>query len=385
MSHRRSAHVSTQGVEPRRLAIEAVRRVDEEGAYANLLVPRLLDASDLDERDRNLVTELVYGSTRMRRSVDWLVDRFLVSPPPPALRAALRVGAYQLAFMRVPDHAAVSATVSASAKRNRGPVNAILRRVAESLPAEWPSDGIRLSYPDWIIDVLRDDLGADDALAMLEVMNTAPSVTERDDGYVQDPASSWVVDIVGAAEGERVLDLCAAPGGKATALEALGAGVVACDLRPARSGLVAANAARLGATRLQVVTADGTAPPFVDASFDRVLVDAPCSGLGVLRRRPDARWRIQASDVATLAGVQGGLLDAAAALVRPGGTLVYSVCTVTRAETLGVAEAFDARHDHAQPFEIPTAGLWRRWGTGVQVLPQDHDSDAMTVFGWRMT
>ena len=159
----RSANGTAAGTEARRLSIEAVRRIDQDGAYANLLVPSLLAASDLDQRDRNLVTEMAYGATRMRRAVDWLVDRFIISPPPPALRASLRVGAYQLAFMRVPAHAAVSATVSASAKRNRAPVNAILRKVADSLPVEWPSEGTRLSYPDWLIARLSNELGEADA------------------------------------------------------------------------------------------------------------------------------------------------------------------------------------------------------------------------------
>lgn len=366
------------------MAIEAARRIDEDGAYANLLVPKMLAAGDLDQRDRNLVTELVYGSTRMRRAVDWLVDRFVVSPPPPALRASLRVGAYQLAFMRVPPHAAVSATVSASAKRNRGPVNAILRRVSESLPAEWPTPGIRLSYPDWLIARLVDDLGERDALEMLEVMNRPPAVHERDDGYIQDPASHWVVEAVGAAAGELVLDVCAAPGGKATALEATGASVVAADARLSRAGLVVANGERIGAQRLTVATADGRHPPFRRHAFDRVLVDAPCSGLGVLRRRPDARWRIAAGDVENLATLQGELLDAAVPLMRSGGALVYSVCTVTRAETTAVAEAFATRHPTLEPISIEAGDRWRPLNGGVQVLPQDHDTDAMSLFAWRV-
>ena len=351
------------GTEARRLAIEAVRRIDEEGAYANLLLPTLLERSDLDQRDRNLVTELVYGSTRMRRALDWLVDRYVVSPPPPALRASLRVGAYQLAFMRVPPHAAVGATVGASAKRNRPPTNAILRKVAASLPIEsWPSEGIRLSYPDWLIERLSDDHGAGDALAMLERMNEAPKVVEREDGYVQDTASQWVVDEVEAAAGELVLDLCAAPGGKATALADTGATVVGADLRPARSGLVATNAARLGQT-VHVLSADGLAPPFPAATFDRVLVDAPCSGLGVL------------------GSLQFSLLRRAAALVKPGGTLVYSVCTVTAAETIAVAEGITG--PAATPLPL-RADHWRTWGSGGLILPQDHDTDGMAIFKWRI-
>lgn len=369
------------GGDARRVAIEAVRRIDEEGAYANLVLSGLLDASHLDTRDRGLVTELTYGATRMRRSCDWLVDRFLVSPPPPALRAALRVGAYQLAFTRIPPHAAVSATVSGTAKRNRGVVNAILRRVADSLPVSWPDDATRLSVPDWLLARLRADLGEVDAIAMLETMNLAPEVTERGDGYVQDEASQWVAELVGASAGELVLDLCAAPGGKATAMAAAGATVVAGDRRVGRVGLITQNAQRLGATSLVALAADGLAPPFADETFDRVLVDAPCSGLGVLRRRADARWRVTGGDIDQLADLQRALLDRAVALVRPGGTLVYSVCTVTDAETVGVAGSF--AQDHADLEALPIAGPWRPHCSGGLVLPQDHGTDGMAVFVWR--
>ncbi len=382
-NQRRKPPKDAPGSEARRVAIEAARRIDEEGAYANLLVPNMLAESSLDQRDRNLVTELVYGSTRMRRAVDWMVDRFVVSPPPPALRASLRIGAYQLAFTRIPPHAAVSATVAASAKRNRAPVNAILRRVADAMDSlEWPNDGIRLSYPDWLMDLLAEDLGPDAAGLMLETMNMAPAVHERDDGYIQDPASQWVVDAVDAQPGELILDLCAAPGGKATGLAATSAHVVAADRQQPRAGLVATNVERLGLHNVSVLTSDGLAPPFRSGSFDRVLVDAPCSGLGVLRRRADARWRVTQSDVVELADLQRQLLDTAVELIKPGGVLVYSVCTVTRAETIDVAEAAQTRHglrslpvDHAR---------WSAWGSGGRLLPQDHDTDAMALFRWEV-
>lgn len=381
MARRRPPAADAPGADVRRVAIEAVRRIDDEGAYANLVVPALLRESDLDQRDRNLVTELSYGATRMRRAVDWLVDRFVVSPPPPALRASLRVGAYQLAFTRVPAHAAVSATVAASAKRNRPPVNAILRKVADSMDGlEWPSQGVRLSYPDWLIERLVHDLGEGPALDMLEVMNRAPSVHERDDGYIQDEASAWVAAAVEARPGERILDLCAAPGGKATALAATGAVVVAADSRLSRTRLVVANAGRLGLDNVVTVAADGTAPPFTPRAFDRVLVDAPCSGLGVLRRRADARWRVTAGDIEELAALQERLLESAVGLVRPGGRLVYSVCTVTVAETIAVAEAAQARYSLTP--EPVSDDRWEPLGSGLRLLPQAHDTDGMALFVW---
>jgi 16S rRNA (cytosine967-C5)-methyltransferase len=357
----------------RRLALEALARIDD-GAYANLLVPSLLDDSNLPERDRGFVTELVYGTTRMRRACDFLVDRFVLRELDPETRRALRLGAYQLHFLQTPAHAAVSATVEVAPKRSRGLVNAVLRKVA-STPVHWPDDATRLSYPDWIVERLVTDLGREDALAALEQMNVAPSVTVRADGYVQDLASQWVVDALGARPGERVVDTCAGPGGKATAIAAQGAWVAASDAQPRRASLVSVNAGRLGAD-VDVVAADGRRPAFRPASFDRALVDAPCSGLGVLRRRPDARWRIEADDVGRLAALQRELVDAAIDLVRPGGTLVYSVCTLTAEETTDVDRWLAETHPEMTPLDAP-GGAWRSAGRGAILLPQAAGTDGM--------
>jgi 16S rRNA (cytosine967-C5)-methyltransferase len=359
----------------RDLAYRALVRIEHEGAYANLVVPAMLRDSGLEERDRAFATELVYGTTRMRRACAFLVDRFVLKPPPKELRTLLHLGAYQLAFAGVAPHAAVSATVDLAPSRSRGFVNAVLRRVA-SQPVDWPDDATRLSYPDWIVTRLRDELGEVDALAALERMNDAPTVTERADGYVQDRASQWVADLVEARPGQRVLDVCAAPGGKATALAAAGAAVVANDLQPQRARLIAANARRLRAD-VPVVTADGTSPPFAADSFDRVLIDAPCSGLGVLRRRADARWRLQPSDVDDLAQLQQRLIDASAPLVKPGGVLVYSVCTLTAVES--IEHHFP---DGWEPLEPPGAP-WRPYGAGARLFPHDADTDGMVVVRYR--
>jgi 16S rRNA (cytosine967-C5)-methyltransferase len=357
----------------RRLALDALDRIDPGGAYANLLLPELLARSGLEPRDRHFATELVYGTTRMRRACDFLVDRFLTRDLDPRVRNALRLGAYQLHVLSMPAHAAVGETVEVAPKAARGLVNAVLRRVASN-PVVWPDDAIRLSYPDWVVGALADDLGADDALAALEVMNTPPPVTERADGYVQDLASQWVAAAVEAQAGERVADICAAPGGKATLLAETGAVVVAADIRAARIGLVTDNA-RAGFP-LHALVADGARPPFAPGSFDRVLVDAPCSGLGTLRRRPDARWRLDAGAPARLGAVQRSLVDAGADLVRPGGRLVYSVCTLTDAETVAIDEHLAGTRPDLVPAPAPD-GPWRPRGRGALLLPQDADTDGM--------
>jgi len=370
----RSADQNARGV-----AAQALLRI-EEGAYANLVVPELLDQCDLSARDRAFVTELVYGTTRMRRACDWLVDRFVDRALDPDVRAVLRLGAYQLAFLQTPPHAAVSATVSVAPPRARGFVNAVLRKVAGALPPRWPDPATKLSYPDWIVRRLAADIGVDAAAAALEQMNVAPTVTERDDGYVQDEASQQVAAYVGAVAGERVADLCAAPGGKATAMAP--AFVAASDVLDHRVGLVRSNVRRLRLDSVAVVQADGRRPPYRVESFDRVLLDAPCSGLGVLRRRPDARWRITAENIDRLVVLQRELLDAAVALVRPGGVLVYSVCTLTRAESVGIDQWLAEAHPTLTP--LPSPGPpWEPLGRGARLLPQAAGTDGMYVLGLR--
>ncbi|NNE12603.1 MAG: methyltransferase domain-containing protein [Ilumatobacter sp.] len=361
----------------RQVAVDALRRIEADGAYANLVVPAMLDRSKLSAADRRFVTELVYGTTRMRRACDALVDRFVTNPPDPATRSLLRLGAYQLEFAGVPAHAAVGETVALAPKRVRGFVNAVLRKVA-TVDMVWPSEFVRLSYPEWIGELLEAELGADDAMRAMTRMNEAATVTVRNDGYVQDASSQWIAAAVEAEPGERVFDCCAAPGGKATALASAGAAVTAADARAGRIALVDQNARRLG-LELETIVADATAPPFGPASFDAVLIDAPCTGLGALRRRPDARWRIERSDLDALVDLQRRMLQMTAPLVRPGGRLVYSVCTLTAAESI----------EHAVPAGLviderpPPAGRWRPFGHGWRVLPHDADTDGMVLLRYR--
>ena len=366
--------------DPRRLAVQALVRIDRDGAYANIVVPNLLEESDLDGRDRGFVTELVYGTTRRRRALDHLIEPFLTRDPPPAARAALRIGTYQLFELGTPPHAAVSATVSATPKRFRGLVNAVLRRVAGRVDKgiEWPDDATELSYPDWIVDRLRADLGRADADAALRTMNGRAVVHRRADGYVQDRSSQLVTESMPAGDGDLVADLCAAPGGKATALAGRGARVVAIELNPGRAARLVENRRTLGLDDLMTVIADGTRPPLPDRSVDLVLIDAPCTGLGALRRRPDARWHVKEGDIDRLVALQARLIEAGSELVVEGGTVAYSVCTLTTAETRGVAERVEL--DGFEP--VPVGPPWRAHGTGGLLLPDD-DTDGMALFCWR--
>ncbi len=365
----------------RQVARDALLRIDSDEAYANLVLPPMLDSSRLDERDRAFVTELVYGTTRMRRACDWAVDRFAKDPEQiePIVRNVLRLGCYQLLFLRTPSHAAVATSVDLVPERARGLVNAVLRKVAAE-PVPFPDPPTRLSYPDWVVARLAADLGVEHALGALRQMNVAAEVDERADGYVQDRASQWVAAYVDARPGERVADLCAAPGGKATLIAGSGAQVTAADVHPGRAKLIATNAARLGATGVSTLIADGRRPAHRAGTFDRVLVDAPCSGLGVLRRRPDARWHVKPADVDTAAALQRELLAAAAVLVRPSGTVVYAVCTLTRAETTAMDEWLTVACPHLVALDPPREP-WEPAGRGARLLPQTAGTDGMFVLG----
>jgi len=238
-------------------------------------------------------------------------------------------------------------------------VNAVLRKVAKSSEytlsnsTVWPTEGIRLSYPDWILDSLASDLG-ERSTPVLEAMNRAATTHIRDDGYRQDLASQQVAALV--APTGLILDLCAAPGGKATFIagnrDGGGATVIGSDIHTHRAGLVKTAAEETG-TAVHAVVADATSPPFRPQSADAVLVDAPCSGLGSLRRRADARWRIQPEDVESLATLQRALIGAASELVKPGGHIVFSVCTLTRSESTEIDDRIAAELPHLEPQRLP--------------------------------
>ena len=400
MSPRLQSRRARPAATARGVALEALVAI-EDGARANIVVPSLLGTHRLSDRDRNLVTELVYGTSRMQRACDWVSDRFVRGTIDPQVRAAIRLGVYQLLRTRIPPHAAVAATVEEVNGPGRSVVNAVLRRCSELVskePVVWPDPPTELSYPDWIVARLAQDLGSTEARKALETMNLPPSATVREDGYVQDRAShmvaSHVAKLIGksdinsdnnANQDARILDVCAAPGGKATALAEVGFGlVVAADLSPVRAAMIEANSARLGTTALATVVADGTMPAWREQAFDGVLVDAPCSGLGVLRRRPDARWRVKPGDVPRLADLQKRLLEAAIPLVRPGGILAYSVCTLTAAETAGVDRWLAAEAPNFEPLP-PPGPPWQPAGRGALLLPQTEGTDGMFLIALRRT
>jgi 16S rRNA (cytosine967-C5)-methyltransferase len=350
----------------RGVALDVVRRVFDDDAYADRAFRAA--AERLDARDRAFAMQLAYGTVQRVRTLDGAIEALGRRPLrklDPPVRAALRTGAYQLAYMDgVPVHAAVDETVElvrrAGLERAVAFTNAVMRRLAEGLPGflarlhdETPqAAALMLSYPDWVAETWWRELGAEAARALMRAQNEPPETAVRtpegpkvvdvvppawlESGYAwpQSRGSQLAGAAVGARPGERVLDLCAAPGGKATQLAAAGAEVVAVEKHAGRARELERNARRLGVGRLTVVNADALELPDGLGSFDRALVDAPCSGLGVLNSRPDLRWRAE-----PLPELQLALLRAGAARVRPGGTVTYSVCTIAGAENEQVVDA----------------------------------------------
>jgi 16S rRNA (cytosine967-C5)-methyltransferase len=398
----------------RRAAFETLLRVFEDGAYADRAFRTA--AAGLDERDRQLGRRLSYGAVQRVRTIDHALEvlgrrpvRRLDAP----VRAALRLGAYQLGFLEgVPRYAAVNESVelvrNARLERAVAFTNAVLRRLADglepllaALPESTPAEAaLAHSYPDWVAETWWRDLGAEGALALMRAQNEPAETVVRlvrgelDGTPDREIPGAWHVDrvddqalaegrvwpqsrgsqlaglAVGSRPGERTLDLCAAPGGKATMLAGE---VVAVEVNEARARELEENVTRLGAANVTVVRADGLDLPAELAGFDRALVDAPCSGLGVLASRPDLRWRAE-----PLPGLQLELLRAAAARTRSGGTVTYSVCTVNADESEAVVDAAGLRADPSLAAAWPQFRHPRR-PEFLQTLPHVHGTSGFFV------
>jgi 16S rRNA (cytosine967-C5)-methyltransferase len=387
----------------------------EAGAFADAALGTALRGAHLAPRDRALATQLVYGTLAWQGLLDHVLAH-LGRPPrrlDPEVRALLRLALFQLVKLdRIPEFAAVDTAVElAKTIRGGAPsglVNALLRRfLREGRPLALPPDGDRVrhlalatSHPPWLVERWLAELGADETAALLASDNQpAPTtlrvlpgrvarttvlaaladaeVTARPTRYaadgvvvegavdpvtlpgwregwfaVQGEASQLVAAMLGVTGGSRVLDLCAAPGGKALAAAgAVGAAGLVLAVDPHRAGLarLGGEAARLG-LRVARVCADATRLPLAAAArFDAALVDAPCSGWGTLRQHPEIRWRRHPADIAALAARQARLLATAAVQVRPGGLLLYATCTIAREENDAVVDGFLAAHADFAP------------------------------------
>lgn len=430
----------------RAAAFEVLRRVEEEGAFAAPLLAGV--AETLGGEDRALCYELVLGVLRRRLWLDRALEHYAgrkVESLDAPVRLALRMGLYQLRFLtRIPARAAVNESVNiAHARRMRSAapfINAVLRRATREPdfdPATLADNlleriAVETSHPAWLVGRWAAAFGAEDAAAFARANNAAAPLafrvnTLREDAsdtlsklnaagievvpsvvapgayrveggggaalralaadglvYMQDEASQLVAHVLGARAGERVLDVCAAPGSKTTHVAALvndRARVTAGDLYEHRLRLIQEACARLGVRSVRAVLLDAEdALPFADESFDRVLVDAPCTGTGTLRHNPEIRWRLAPEDIAELAARQRRILTAASRAVRRGGRLVYSTCSVEREENEAVVADFLQSHEDfkqlpAHPAHdqlLTPSGAARTW-------PHRQDTDGFFV------
>lgn len=426
------------GEKPREIAIRVLRLHQESREYIERLLENELSRQSLSQPDRALCQELVFGLVRWQATLDWLIARKTTArPQKPALRLLLHLGLYQLFWLeRIPPHAAVHETVELGKRLGFGAqagfLNAVLRGYArerdatlqqlEQLKKTDPALGY--SHPAWLVARWQARWGADNTTRLLQWNNSPPptyarlnslqtdfarldeawqkegvhfverewdwtgeklvfelashpslansNAFQRGFFYVQDPSTLLAVKMLDPQPGEKVLDLCASPGGKTTyiAQRMRNEGkIIAADIQPQRLVRLRENCARLGAACVTITTATE------ETSFDRILVDAPCSNTGVLRRRVDLRWRIQAEELDRLRLTQAILLEQAAGKLKPGGTLVYSTCSLETEENESVVSAFLASHPHFKlggqrqllPFAEGVDGAYVAWMSSAVV------------------
>ncbi|TDT33453.1 RsmB/NOP family class I SAM-dependent RNA methyltransferase [Naumannella halotolerans] len=435
---------------PRRVAYQTLRQVTGDDAYANLVLPGNLAEAGLSGRDAAFVTELVNGTARHLGTYDAIIAEASGRPIDgldPELLDVLRLATHQGLAMRVPDHATVAASVelarSMIGEKVTGLTNAVTRKLTRRSEQEWldrlcagldelDTLALRTAHPRWIVDAYAELLPADELPAALAANNLPPrtwlavrpglaevaelieaggepsGISEYAVAWpgdpaeapglrqglvgVQDPGSQLVAATLAAAPAPagRWLDLCAGPGGKTALLTGLarehGDDLVAAEVAPHRAELVR-QAVRAYQPPPEVVVADGTQPPWSAGSFARVLADVPCTGLGALRRRPEARWRRIPQDLAALVPLQTALLNSALDLVEPGGLVGYVTCSPHRAETAGVVDAVLATRGDVEsvPAVVRSAPDAVDEHGRVQLWPHRHGTDAMFLALLRRT
>jgi 16S rRNA (cytosine967-C5)-methyltransferase len=421
----------------RRCAFAVLRRTFEDGAYTDRALRAEARRAGLAGRELALARRLAYGAVQRRATLDHLVERLADRSSDRLdleVLAALRLGLFQLCFLDVPDHAAVSQSVELVRGPGRGLVNAVLRRGAREAPAlvaalrdDTPERAaLAHSHPRWVARMWWEALGAADARALMAADNEPAEAAVRVNTLAADPgelaarlggraaegipeglvlaepldvsgapefaagkvmpqsrASMLVSRVVSPRAGERVLDLCAAPGAKTTHLAALMGDrgeVLAVERNSARAAELRETCARLRTTCVTV--REGDAREDFGTGFDRALVDPPCSGLGTLRGRPDLRWRASPAAARELAALQAEILAAAARAVRPGGTVVYSTCTISPAENERVVDAVVAARDDLVVDDLQSdAPLWKHphVANHLLLMPHRHGTDGFFI------
>jgi len=434
----------------RAFALDALKRVEKDQAYLDLLVENVLQKSSLKEADRRLFSELAYGTVRHRRLLDFYIEQALdrkISQTDLTTRNILRLGAYQLFFLdRIPARAAVNETVELSIKYARPLINAVLRKLSDKktelkkpddLPDKISRLAIKYSHPDWMVERFLRQFNEEECEKFMEANNQRPELclrvnttrTSREDlleifekeqvaasrgkyskfavavedhifpgrlpGYqqglfaVQDQASQLVVVMLSPEPGDIILDACAAPGTKSLEIFQLmqkNGKLVAADVSEERLKLVKNEAERLGLEGFEILCRDLTAPLSPELQFDKILLDAPCSGLGTLRRHPEIKWQRTEADIQALSQLQKRLIKNLAQYVKPGGVLVYSTCTVTPEENQEVVstllETGEFEQQDPLPF-LPDSVQPLICNKMLQTFPHRHNTDGFTAFRLR--
>jgi 16S rRNA (cytosine967-C5)-methyltransferase len=315
----------------RQIAFDVLRKVHQGGYASDLLLQR---SGQLDSRDAGLASEIVFGCLRHQAQLDYLIARRVPRQPEPEVRIALRMGIYQLRYLdRIPPHAAVGESVELVKRVHKasgaGLVNAILRKT-DRTPVPWPDRATELSMPAWLLERWDRQFGVETANKIASAFLQPAETHIASTGRIQDIGAQSIVPFLDLHPGQTFLDLCAAPGNKTAQAIECGVRAVACDIHLHRLK-------QMRDLNCPLVVLDGTRPlpfrtKFDRVMFDRILVDAPCSGTGTLGRNPEIKWRLQPSDLIDLHAKQVALVRNALEHLRPGGRLVYSTCSLEKEE-----------------------------------------------------
>ena len=438
----------------RELAMDVLTKVEQEGAYSNLQLNAGLQRASLIREDVALATELVYGTIARLNTLDYFLSRYVtkgLDKLQPWVRSLLRMSLYQFMYLdRIPPHAVVNEAVNIAKNKGHqgisGMVNGVLRSILRSKDELTLPEGLapvkrislQHSHPKWLVRRWIEQYGEQTAEDICVANNESPSISVRvntmvmsrekllqdmkekgveaiaspitsegilvksggnmalTDWYregilsIQDESSMLVAEAVGPKPGMKILDCCAAPGGKTAHIAELMSDeglILANDLYPHKEKLIREQAERLGLASIETVVGDALAlrEKYAEGSFDRILLDAPCSGLGVIRRKPDLKWVKTAEDIEGITSLQNELLESISPLLRIGGIMVYSTCTIEPQENEEMVRRFLNNHPQFiaatdQPSswtELQKVSLSR--GVGIQILPQDFMSDGFFI------
>ena len=345
----------------RQVAFDVLRKVHAGGYASDLL---LKYSADLESRDAGLASEIVFGCLRYQAQLDHMIGLLTAGKLDLEVRIALRMGIYQLRYLeRVPPHAAVSESVELARRARKssaaGLVNAVLRKV-DRKPIAWPDWSVELSTPEWLLEKWERQFGAETAEKIARAYLAPAETHTAGTGRIQDIGAQSIVPLLDLHKGQTFLDLCAAPGNKTAQALQYGVHAIACDLHRHRLR-------QLDDLHCDRVVLDATKPLPFRPKFDRILVDAPCSGTGTLGRNPEIKWRLQPSDLIDLHRKQLALLRNAMEHLKPGGRLVYSTCSLEEEENRLVIE--EVRRHWRVVERLP--GLQEGDGFFIAVLTSD--------------